>query len=504
MSFDALECLPETPLGTATYHYSGPCPISGEELLLPRTTLAESLARSLSQTLSWSEGKMLGVLLVRDRQGRLGYGKAFSGLLSGQAQQPGWAPPLHSAAPLPSEAPTLEALAKWKARLERIAARLAAHPYPRVLEDWEEREQALRALHKGGKATRQQARQSGAEITALEAESRRDSLQRKEFRLAMKAALSPLRSEFLGLQAELREGRGQRRDLSRALQKEMHESLGQTLGGLLGVPLDRLFPTGVPTGTGDCCAPKLLGWAAQNELRPLAMAEMWWGPTTVGDKKAGEFYSACQERCQPLLGPLLALALREPVHVLFQDDSLIVAVKPSGLLTVPGRYHWNQGSLSSQLGALPVHRLDLETSGLVLLARDAVTQAALRRQFEQGSVVKTYEALLEGRPEVEQGRIERPLARDPDCPGRYRPDDQGKAARTEYRMLDGARVKLRPLTGRSHQLRVHMAQALGRPIRGDRLYGGKGGERLKLHACALEFTHPATREPQRFFSPPPF
>ena len=138
-------------------------------------------------------------------------------------------------------------------------------------------------------------------------------------------------------------------------------------------------------------------------------------------------------------------------------------------------------------------------------------QFALRSSYlkgvilcDEGSLGKTYEALLEGRPEVEQGRIERPLARDPDCPGRYRPDDQGKAARTEYRMLDGARVELRPLTGRSHQLRVHMAQALGRPIRGDRLYGGKGGERLKLHACALEFTHPATREPQRFFSPPPF
>ena len=503
VSHNAFEPLPETSLGAPTYHYRGRCPISDEELSLPRTTLAQTLARSLSQTLDWSEGKMLGVLLVRERQGRLGYGKAFSGLMDGQAHQPGWAPPLHSSSPLPSEAPTLEALDNWKMRLEKIAGDLASHPYPPTLKEWQARDQQLRALHKASKVARQKARESGAELATLQAQSRHESRQRKDFRLAMTAALSPLHSEFMELQTQLLEGRGQRRDLSRALQKEMHEGLGQTLGGLLGLPLNSLFPTGVPTGTGDCCAPKLLAWAAENHLRPLALAEMWWGPTSVGGKVPAQFYPACEERCRPLLGPLLSLALRDPIAILHEDEKLLVAVKPSGLLTVPGRYHWNQDSLSTRLNTFPVHRLDLETSGLVVLARDKETQSALRHQFEEGSVVKVYEALLVKRPELDQGRIDSPQARDPEHPGRYRLDGQGKSARTDYRMLDDFRVELRPLTGRSHQLRVHMAQALDCAIRGDRLYGS-GGERLKLHACGLELTHPTTGERMQFSSPAPF
>lgn len=496
------EVLPETSAGSPTSYYRALCPVSGAELSLMRSTLAEEICRHLARELTWSEGKMVGVLLARDQRGRLGYAKAHSGGLEGQALQPRWVPPLHSPAPLPSEAPTLAALEEWKTALARLSKELEDHPYPRLEAEWKRREELLRLRHGQNKLRRQEARRSGGDHGELASESQRESRERKELRREREAALSAPRAEILALRQAIEHGRCQRRALSRALQKEMHEGLGQTLGGLLEFPLESLFPSGVPTGTGDCCAPKLLGWAIRNGLRPAALAEMWCGPS-VGARRAGEFYAPCQERCQPLMGPLLAVALREPIAVLHQDETLIVAVKPSGLLTVPGRYHWNQSSLATQLKALPVHRLDLETSGLVVLARDLAAQAALRRQFAEGTVEKSYQAILSSTPELHQGRIERALGRDPNQPGCYRLDAAGKPAITDYSMLDKQRVELRPHTGRSHQLRVHMAQALHCPIAGDRLYG-QGGERLKLHACRLELTHPQSQERLRFYSPPPF
>lgn len=468
-----------------------------------RSTLAEDIARHLASGLAWNEGKMLGVLLVQDKAGRLGYIKAHSGGLESATQQPGWAPPLHTPAPLPSEAPTLAALERWKAELTRLADALEAHPYSRLETEWSQREERLRARHAQNKIHRDEARRSGQASLELERESQRDSRERKELRLAREAALSGPRAEVHALRQALQDGRRQRRELSRALQSEMHEGLGQTLGSLLETPLESLFPSGLPTGTGDCCAPKLLGWAIRSDLRPVALAEMWCGPTTVGERRAGEFYAPCQERCQPLMGALLAVALREPVTIVYQDEDLIVANKPSGLLTVPGRYHWNQSSLSGKLKALPVHRLDLETSGLVVLALDPSIQKALRRQFAESTVEKEYQALLSATPDLQEGRIEQALASDPQRPGCYRLDEGGKPAATLFRMLDPRRVELKPLNGRSHQLRVHMAQGLGCPILGDRLYG-EGGERLKLHACTLEFAHPGTGNRRRFHSPPPF
>jgi tRNA pseudouridine32 synthase/23S rRNA pseudouridine746 synthase len=291
----------------------------------------------------------------------------------------------------------------------------------------------------------------------------------------------------------------------------MHQQFGRSVGSLLGCSLEQLFPQGVPTGTGDCCAPKLLAWAARQQMLPLAMAELWWGPTSVGDKVSGQFYPACRERCQPMMGALLAAAQRAPVKVLHSDDRLLVVNKPSGLLTVPGRYPWNQDCLLHRLKegawpeALPVHRLDLETSGLVVLARDPSAQADLQDQFAKRQAVKTYQALLACSPRSRQGRIDRALAPDPARPGCYRVDADGKLAITEFRMLEHAtnRMELFPFTGRSHQLRVHMAQALGAPIRGDRLYGD-GGERLHLHAWRLLFSHPSGGQRVDFEAPLPF
>ncbi len=451
---------------------------------------------------------MLGLLLVRDSEGRLGYGRAFSGLLEGEAEREGWVPPLHLPTELPSEAPTIRRLAELKAHLITLNESLNSHPYPELAATWQQHREEMQLRHRQAKQQRDRDRAAGSrDEAALQAESRAESSEKRRLREEQGQALDGPQREYEQLRSQIAEARAERKTRSRALQAEMHEQFGESVESLLGCPLSHLFPQGPPTGTGDCCAPKLLAWAVRHRLRPLAMAEMWWGPTSVGDKVAGRFYPACLDRCQPLLGPLMSKALRPAVRVLYSDSAMVVVDKPSGLLSVPGRYGWSQESVLDHVdpGLLPVHRLDLETSGLLVLARTAAAQAHLRRQFEERRVRKTYQALLSGSPEVPEGRVEAALRAEDSEGGvtRYAIHESGLPAITDYRMLEEGRVEMRPLTGRSHQLRVHMARVLGCPIRGDRLYGD-GGERLKLHAWKLELKHPADGRTLEFEAPLPF
>lgn len=509
--------LPNSLLGEPTEFYQGSCPISGERLLLPRTTLAEDVARKLVATVSLEEGKMLGVLLVRDSDGNLGYAKAFSGQWQGRSELPGWVPPWHTE-PMPQSA--LLELEARKYQLAGFKERLEMHPYPKRRQAWRRRREDLAAAHKMAKELRDRERAEGGRNEALlQEESRAHSRQWRQLRAEENEELELLRIDYEELEHDVREAKEERRQLSRALQAEMHERFADSVASLLGCPLEALFPGGIPTGTGDCCAPKLLAWAAREGYQPVALAELWWGPDSQGGRRSGKFYLACQKRCQPLLGPLLATAQRAPVKVLYRDENLLAVMKPSGLLSVPGRYSWSQDCVLHRLSPeklWPVHRLDLETSGVLLFARDPKVGALLQKQFAERRVEKVYQALLELAPEVPEGRICEPLAEWPygeiqtsplfgSRPPRYRIEANGKSAVTIYRLLDreSQRIELFPLTGRSHQLRVHMAQALGCPIRGDRLYGS-GGERLKLHAWRLNFEHPVTKKRLCLEAPVPF
>lgn len=494
----------------ATYLYQGLCPISGATLRLPRTRTSELLVKQVAHKTDLAEGKMLGVLLVRDARGKVGYGRAFSGQMEGRSEIDGWVPPLHLPTPTASEAFTLESLADWKNRLTDLQNQIQQHPYGALEKRWGVQEEQLRESLRQAKQQRAVIRNEGEiESRLLEQQGRADSMRWRDFLRQKKAALTQGQAEVAELQRALADGKASRKALSKNLQAEMHEQMAESVTSFLGCAPERLFPDGIPTGTGDCCAPKLLAWAARHDLTPLAMAEVWWGPTSVGDKAAGEFYPACQERCQALLGPLLSLALRPPIQVQHSDEQIVVAIKPSGLLTVPGRYHWNQDSLLTRLSQrwpelLSVHRLDLETTGLVVFARTSQTQSELRRQWEEQTVEKRYEAVLDTLPKQTQGRIELPLGSDPTKAGCYRVDPAGKPSITEYTQLDGALVELRPITGRSHQLRIHMAQGLGIAIRGDRLYGSAHLETLKLHCHQLRFQHPSTGELLTFQSPSNF
>ncbi|MBQ9877813.1 MAG: RluA family pseudouridine synthase [Bacteroidales bacterium] len=284
-----------------------------------------------------------------------------------------------------------------------------------------------------------------------------------------------------------------------------------------------------PGGTGDCAAPKLLQYAYSHGLKPLAMGEFWYGASPRREVRAqGRFYPACTGKCGPLLeymlqgleveeNPLSRLCAKEP-RIVFEDDAIIVAEKPSGLLAAPGRYvsHSMISALEKMTGAevFSCHRLDMDTSGLMVFAKSAAVQAEMHRQFAAGEVSKRYQARLQPGRELpaDQGEISLPLSLDYyDRPRQMADFETGKPALTRYRVLrrrrDGSLdIEFEPLTGRTHQLRVHAAHALGlgRPIAGDRLYGGDPASPdapLLLHASRLEFRHPVTGETLVFESP---
>ena len=287
-----------------------------------------------------------------------------------------------------------------------------------------------------------------------------------------------------------------------------------------------------PGGTGDCAAPKLLQYAYLNGLKPLSMGEFWYGASPEKEvRRQGCFYPSCTGKCGPLLAFMLQGLDVEPnpldedspasegdFKVLYEDECIIVTDKPSGMLAVPGRTL--KVSLQERLQRLAVpgadvracHRLDMDTSGLIVFAKDAASLAALQQQFEKHEVEKSYVAkLCPGAPLTQGGRISLPLMLDYDDRPRQMVDFQeGKQAVTDWELLrmlpDGeALVRFTPLTGRTHQLRVHAAHplGLGRPIAGDRLYGGGSG-RLCLHAATLSFTHPVTGQRMSFTSDPDF
>lgn len=278
-----------------------------------------------------------------------------------------------------------------------------------------------------------------------------------------------------------------------------------------------------PGGTGECAGPKLLNFAFANGYKPLAMGEFWYGDSPLKEvREQGRFYPSCMGKCGPLLSWMLQGLDVAPnpldtgfnrdaePELVYIDEYLIVVTKPAGMLAVPGRVAAPSllGWLRERYGESveTCHRLDMDTSGLMVFARDVQTKAAMEALFAGHEVVKRYRARLVAGSEpfkhAQQGTIALPLALDYyDRPRQYVDYENGKLAVTEYEIaaelpngeLD---VIFTPKTGRTHQLRVHSAHSkgLGRPIKGDRLYGDATDDRLYLHAFYLEFTHPRTNE----------
>ena len=279
-----------------------------------------------------------------------------------------------------------------------------------------------------------------------------------------------------------------------------------------------------PGGTGDCCAPKLLQYAYQHGLKPVCMAEFWWGDSTKTELRQHlNYYPACRGKCKPILTWMLQGLDVDPdpeslgfqkmeIPVVYEDDWLLVVDKPSGMLSVPGRIE--QYSVETVMqqrypDSKIAHRLDMGTSGLLIICKSLDVFRPLQEQFIKHQVKKKYIAVLED-PSPKQGRLEGsislPLRPDPmNRPRQVVDMEHGKRAVTDYEFISPNIVALYPQTGRTHQLRIHCAHpdGLGRPIVGDELYGTKG-ERLMLHASEIWFTHPVTGEPMHLTAASPF
>jgi tRNA pseudouridine32 synthase/23S rRNA pseudouridine746 synthase len=545
-----------TIIETATdnYLYSGECPETGAQVSLPRTPMAEAIAHALMHQLEQtpsltSEGKMFGVLIVRAPDGTVGVLKAFSGILNGQNVVPGWVPPIPGREEvIVEEDRTVRRLDEIQDQLIRLVALPERQEHENHQQQYAQQWDAMSDRHRQRKRDRQRKRQqlqsqlekqllSSTEyehaINKLDDESRLDGIEKRTFKRERDAKLAPLRHTINMGDRQIRELKQERKRLSRSLQAQMHEVYRLTNFRGSSSTLASLGLGGaLPTGTGDCCAPKLLHYAATHHLYPVAMAEFWWGePPPSGDKVHRQFYGACPERCQPIMGFLLSgLSVAVCQHaeaiqplelpILFEDDWLIAVDKPPDLLSVPGRHSATQDSVENRLRLLPpekiylkaVHRLDRETSGILLLAKTPEAHADINQQFQRRSIQKVYGAVLAGIVSRDEGIIDVPLSPDFQHRPKQRVNaDRGKPSQTVFRVLSRSghttAIEFIPLTGRTHQLRVHASapEGLGIPILGDRLYGdGQEGDRLHLHASKLTLIHPIHRYPIHLTSPVPF
>ncbi len=507
---------------------------------------AAALQCELARASDPIEGKMWGVLVARAPNGTVGWLRAFSGQLAGQWHAPGCAPPLFDT----------EARAQVEVPGERhvtglVAARGALESSP----TWGEFREALaehdaratasqaemRARHLVDRAARHAARrQTDAPdaLAALDAASRADKAERRHLDAALAAERVPLAAAHAEFEARLAALDAARQadcaELMRRIQDTyvVQNTLGET------TPLRALYaPAEPPSGAGDCAAPKLLAHARTLGLHPLALTEFWWGPPPpAGGRLHGVHYPACRGKCAPLLPFMLRglpVALTPAraaapaldtggLQLVYEDPWLVVVDKPAGLLSVPGRGAHLHDSVLTRLrarfpratGPLLVHRLDQDTSGLLLAGLDAETHAALQRLFLAHAISKNYVAWVEGAVSGdagETGEISLPLRGDPDDRPRQIVDPvHGAHALTQWRVDarrgDRTRLLLEPRTGRTHQLRVHVSHpdGLGAPIVGDRLYGRGGDVRLMLHAAELRFIHPQTGEALCVRSEAPF
>ena len=504
----------------------------------------EQVQHYVASRTDWADeldaGKMLGVLVVQDDGNRLGYLAAFSGNLAGKVSHDFFVPPVYDLldpqgefkqgesqiSAINHEVELLEQSPEWEAVRRREAD--AMQKMADEIGDFK----TLMTRHKQERDKRRNAGiLTTEEEESLLNQSRFEKAELKRIRMRHEAELQKISYEKDSFIRRVAELKSRRKAMSEALQERIFRLFVVSNANGEHRDLVEVFrPLGTlpPAGAGECCAPRLLNYAYNNGLRPLCMAEFWWGKSPMGEvRHHGHFYPACRSKCKPILEFMLQgldveeNPLGQPMEeidldVVYDDQWLTVINKPSGMLTVPGKLQEDslltryQAAHPEAHGPIVIHRLDQETSGLVIFAKDKTTHKMLQQQFENHTIHKRYIALLEGQVSQDDGVIELPLLPDIDDRPRQRVDQVlGKPAVTRYSVLSRAdgvtRVEMEPFTGRTHQLRVHAShpQGLNCPIVGDRLYG-KASTRLMLHAQSITFIHPATGEPMTLECDPTF
>lgn len=496
---------------------------------------AEETQAYLKERTEWREelqtGKMFGVLVVRTPAGEVGYLAAFSGNLAGKNVHPFFVPPIYDLLQPDGF------FRQEEEQINEINARIRTQQASPALEDARSRLQstieycdfvlqAAKDLMKKRKEERDRLRQfplTEEETALLIKESQHMKAAHKLTKKSLRSILEEDQAKVDRLEQEIEQLKQERKRRSATLQRKLFEQFRILNARGEVKDLCELFaPTSQgtpPAGAGECAAPKLLQYAYQHQLEPIAMAEFWWGDSPKTEiRHHGYYYPACKGKCEPILhhmlqglrvdeNPLLADSHRETkLDILYEDDYLLVINKPEGMLSVPGKgdadsvYQRLSILYPEATGPIIVHRLDMATSGLLLAAKTKEAHQNLQAQFKNRTIQKRYIALLEGEVPQDEGEIRLPLCPDPlDRPRQIVSEEFGKPALTHYRVLERTSGKtliaFYPQTGRTHQLRVHAAhpQGLHCPILGDELYGRKA-ERLYLHAEYLAFTHPITSE----------
>lgn len=364
------------------------------------------------------------------------------------------------------------------------------------------------------KAELRRLKKSLSEKTALETEF--DDYQENILRLKqLRKQLSDALQQWLFSQFRMLNQEGESKDLLEIFRDEALKEYPQAAIATSRIAALKMVP---PAGSGECCEPKLLQYAYQHGYKPLQMAMFWWGESPKEEIRHHlQFYPACNGKCKPILHWMLPASTFEPeainlsiydkVETLYEDREIAVIHKPEGLLSVPGKdaaqpsvYALMRRKYPEATGPLIVHRLDMATSGVLLIAKTEFAYHRLQKAFLNHQIQKKYVAIISGKDISEKGIISLPLL--PDYLNRPRQivnHEQGKEAITEYEILeriDGShlRIALYPKTGRTHQLRVHCAhqEGLNAPILGDPLYGNEKAARLHLHAEEITFEHPLT------------
>ena len=480
-------------------------------------------------------GKMFGVLVCQNEKGELGYLWAFSGKLANENHHDYFVPTVFDMLVDNSffrkEEELLNAYNRKIENLENsedYLNELENFKKTKIQAETELQNQKIRIkeqkLLRDERRIQIEATLNEEELLEfneqLAEESKKESILLKKMTKYWKLTLQTLEEKGLVFSNELMQLKEERKVKSAALQQKLFAEYSFFNQYKEKKSLGEIFNNNPPAGAGECAAPKLLHYAFQHNLKPICMAEFWWGQSPNSEvRQHKQFYPSCKSKCEPILmGHMLQdLEMEEnpfimnhaegkDIEIVYEDNVMLAINKPTEFLSVPGKtisdsvYARIKEKYPDATGPLIVHRLDMSTSGIMLIAKNEATAVQLQSQFINRTIKKRYVALLDGLLEKSHGYIDLPLRVDlEDRPRQLVCYEHGKPAQTKWKTIEvkngKTKVHFYPITGRTHQLRVHASHSLGlyTPIVGDDLYGTKA-DRLHLHAEYIQFEHPITKE----------
>lgn len=491
------------------------------------------LSRYILSCDKWSEelshGKMFGVLVVENELGEVGYLAAFSGNLGGKTLQPFFVPPifdLHSVSSFFREEERRISSVNREIReiQDDINYQQLIELHRRRKSECSQKIIDYKCFMAQSKTIRSQLRRgdiSESQNQQLIKESQFQKAELKRIEHNCQESIATIEGQLMSYEERIDALKTIRQKMSQELQRRIFESYKILNHKGEQKTLIEIFKdcrnSTPPSGAGECAAPKLLQYAFANGLKSISMGEFWWGSSPKGEvRHHGEYYTACKSKCEPILGYMLYgmtlesgcadYSIKRDVKVVYQDKWLAVIDKPAGMLSVKGNVELP--SVEELLLLLfpqrafckVVHRLDMDTSGIIIVAFDLEVYTNIQQQFKQKVVCKEYLALLDGVISNDVGEVDLPISADYDLRPRQKIDYiNGKSAHTSYRVISydagKTRISFTPHTGRTHQLRLHSAHedGLGAPIVGDRLYGHPS-TRLMLQAIKISFIHPIKQQ----------